>query len=235
MNYRCYGLVFAALWVAACQAEVPSETDALSADASTPPVVLENGTSQVEASPLSNLLETFVAVEGEQWATYNTASRVVWLDSSAVEYADGRYARNGQLLLAGFGSNKIPNGKQGVGYATIEGNEGQSGVTLDGDAEQVQTVSVKKFHFTEEFEQVLKRQFDPTVVVKSIAHGCAPDEDAEMSGKNMFFEISLPHGSTVYAEAFLEAGGKYSPGYTVFDFNRARPDARIKELGCQET
>lgn len=235
MKNECYVLIFAATCLTACQPSVPSDAGVqptASAPASPPaPTVIEN-TKRQEASPLLNLLETFVSDEGKQWTAYNAVPQVTWLGLPPIEYADGRYSQKGQLLLVGFGSNKIPNGKEGAEYKTIDGNEGQSGVTLDGDAKQVQSVSVKKFYFTEEFEQALRQQFDSSVTVKSIAHGCAPDEDAEIAGKNMFFEISLPHGSTVYAEVFLEAGGKYSPGYTVFDFNRTSLDARIKELGC---
>ena len=185
-----------------------------------------------EASPLLDTLSLFASERGQHWDAYIAASGVTWLDKVPAEYTEGKYAKNGRLLLIGFGPAKLPNGKTGVDYGTVDGNEGESGVTLDGDSERVQSLSVKKFYFSEDYQGILQRQIGIGSAIKRVADACTPEEDAEIPGKNVFFEISFANGQAVYAEAFLETGSKYSPGYTVFDFQRDKPAARIAELGC---
>ncbi|HEV8692630.1 MAG TPA: hypothetical protein VGQ93_00360 [Lysobacter sp.] len=186
------------------------------------------------ATPLSNVLMAFASEAGQSWKSYDTVPGTVWLAAAPSEYAKGKYQRNGRLLLTGFGLAKLPNGKTGAEYGTVEDNEGQSGLTLAGDAEQVQMLSVKKFYFSDDYQPILGRQFETTGKVTRIADGCISEEDAEMASNPAFFEVALPGGKSVYAEVFLEEGGKYSPGYTVFDFTREEPVARIKELQCKE-
>jgi hypothetical protein len=186
------------------------------------------------ATPLSNVLMAFASEAGRSWKSYDAVPGTTWLAAAPTEYAKGKYQRNGHLLLVGFGLAKLPNGKTGAEYGTVEDNEGQSGVTLTGDAEQVQMLSVKKFYFNDDYQPILDRQFEAVGKVTRIAEDCMSEEDAEMASNPAFFKVALSGGKNVYAEAFLEEGGKYSPGYTVFDFSREEPVARIKELQCKE-
>lgn len=193
-----------------------------------------NTSQAAERTELATALSTFASPSGKAWDAYDSLPGVVWLGSSPSpsEYAPGRYEKNGRLTLNGFALAKLPNGKPGVEYTTVEGNEGQSGLTLTGDQNQVQGMSVKKFYFSEDYRSVLQKQLGPKEKIAPLASGCIEDNEEEFSSKPGFFQISLPEGS-VFVEASLEKGGKYSPGYTVFDFTREEPLARMQELNCQ--
>lgn len=183
---------------------------------------------------LENVLNLFESQAGEHWASYRSASGISWDADSPDEYSKEKFELSGHLVLAGFGSVKLPNGKVGVDYAEVDGNEGQSGVTLNGTQNVVEGLSVKKFYFSEDYEEVLRKQFQRNTVVRKIAEQCVSDEVTEVNGKNSFFEVQVPGGKVNYVEAWLEEGGKYSPGYTVFDFYRNKPERRIAELKCSE-
>jgi hypothetical protein len=188
-----------------------------------------------EESPLLRVLKIFASADGKRWAAYvPTSSGVTWLDKQPQRYADDKYDRGGRLLLKGFGTVKLPNGKVGAEYNTKDGNEGLSGVTLDGDAVEVTGLSVKKFYFTKGYKDVLKRQLGPESKVVEIAMGCLPEDDSDIESHNEFFRVSLPDGDVIYAEAFIEAEEKYSPGSTIFDFEREFPVRRLAELRCQQ-
>lgn len=189
---------------------------------------------KTELTALKEVLLLFASVDGERWDRYGAIASVAWLDAAPVEYADGKYARNGQLLLNGFDSARLPNGKTGAEYQLVDGNEGQSGITLDGDIGQVKMVSVSKYYFSEDYSDVLKRQLGSNGDVTLMADRCTPEDEAENPGGSSFFRIGLPDGETIYVEAFLEAATKYSPGATVFDFQRKAPVDRIVNLHCQK-
>ena len=186
-------------------------------------------------SALSSMLEIFVSNEGRRWSSYSSVPDVVWFDKSPREFANGKFGRNGRLLLDGFGMKKLPNGKAGADYAEINGNEGSSGVSLAGDATLVQTLSIKKFCFSEDYEGILKRQLSQESSMVRIAHDCSDDEDAEIPGNRMFFAVTTSRGHMLYWEAYLEGGVKYGPGYTVFDFTIDKPTSRIREFACKES
>ena len=194
-----------------------------------------NKQAPVEPTSLENLLILFESQEGEHWESYRNAKGVSWNSVSPSEYSKGKFELSGQLILAGFGSAKLPNAKFGADYAVVDGNEGQSGVTLNGTQNVVEGLSVKKFYFSENYEEILHKQFRKGVVVRKIAERCALDEDAEIDSKNGVFEVRGLGGKINYVEAWLENGGKYSPGYTVFDFYRNEPKKRIAELNCVKT
>ena len=191
--------------------------------------------SQSGTSALSSMLAIFISEEGQRWSAYSSMPGVVWFEKSPREFTNGKFDRSGRLLLVGFGMTKLPNGKAGADYAEINGNEGTSGVTLAGDATRAQTLSIKKFYFSEDYEGILKRQLAHESSIVRTAHDCADDEDAEVPGKRMFFTLTTSRGKEAYAEAYLVGGGKYGPGYTVFDFTIDKPMSRIRELGCKES
>ncbi len=201
------------------------------ADAS--PAAMEQPQSG-DFSALKGVLTLFASVRGREWSAYSTLDDVDWHDAAPVNYTDAKFARNGSLLLAGFGTVKLPNGKTGLSYALVEGNEGQSGITLSGTGEAVAMFSVEKFYFSENYQDILQRQLDSNVVVARIADRCSSKEYAGIPAHNAFFQLSMLDGKKIFSEAFFEPGGKYSPGYTVFDFYRERPTQRIAELKCKE-
>lgn len=227
----------AVLMLAACRPSPTEDAELPDSGSSVAAAPVAQVTPAVEArsdtSPLLDTLALFASEPGQHWDAYVAVPGVIWLENAPVEYMDGKYAQKGRLLLAGFGAAKLPNGKTGADYAMVEGNEGESGATLDGDSERVHAISVRKFYFSEDYQGILQRQIGTSNSIKRIADSCTPEEDAEVLGNNAFFEVSLSGGQTVYVEAFLEAGGKYSPGYTVFDFQRDKPIARISQLGCR--
>jgi hypothetical protein len=191
------------------------------------------GTPDGRSTGLTNVLELFATDAGRQWRAYQHVNGVSWRAKQPEEYGDGKFDLSGHLLLIGFGLKKLPNGKAGIEYAEIEGNEGQSGVTLNGTQKSVLTLSVKKFYFSENYEEVLRKQLPVDFNIRKIATHCRQRTDASIDGSESFFEIKLPGLRYLYVEASLEDGGKYAPGYTVFDFGRERPAEKIQQLECK--
>jgi hypothetical protein len=184
-----------------------------------------------QRTALGNLLSVFDGSTGRAWSSYRYAEGISWSASAPNEYAKGRFELSGRMILLGFGPTKLPNGKLGSDYVEIDGNEGQSGVTLDGTKNSVTGFSVKKFYYSEDYQKILALQL-PLSSVEKIAFRCLSDKESEVSEKREFFRVERTKNEVAYVEAWLEAGGKYSPGYTVFDFSHDRPAARISQLRC---
>lgn len=53
-----------------------------------------------------------------------------------------------------------------------QANEGESGITLNGDAHSVHSIAVKKFYASPEYAEVLKRQLPAAKSVRLIADKC---------------------------------------------------------------
>lgn len=181
-------------------------------------------------SSLETLLTTFASPGGASWTAYQDVPGVQWQESSATEYAAGRYSRSGRARLEGYGAASLPTGRVGADAGVVNGNEGDSGVTLDGDATHVDTVSIKKFYPDENYLAVLKRQFADTATVSPLAEHCQL-EDAD-DAETAFYKVDFGGSRPVYVETSLERGGQSGPGYTVFDFSRNDPSEHIKSLQC---
>ncbi len=236
MRHGIVWILVATAFLCACQPNVGAKSASnLTSAAHKTQENIEKASPQGGKSALSSMLAIFISDEGRRWSSYSSVPDVVWFDKSPREFVNGKFDRSGRLLLVGFGMKKLPNGKAGADYAEINGNEGSSGVTLAGDATLVQTLSIKKFYFSEDYEGTLKRQLSQESSIVRIAHDCSDDEDAEVLGKRMFFTVTTSRGHMLYWEAYLEGGGKYGPGYTVFDFTMDKPTSRIRELGCKES
>jgi hypothetical protein len=188
-----------------------------------------------EKSTLSSVLAMFASDDGRQWSAYASVPGITWFDNSPREFREGKYDRGGRLLLTGFGTAKLPNGKTGMDYDVVNGNEGQAGLTLVGDSHRVEALSVSKFYFSRNYLEILKRQFSAGETVQRIALACAPVEEDGVAANTEFLKVLFADGRVVFVEAHTEAGGKYSPGSTVFDFQQKEPLQKIKELGCQRS
>jgi len=183
-----------------------------------------------QATALGNVLNVFASEAGGDWKAYDALTGVTWSFAKPSEYASGRFQLSGDLLLTGFGMTRLPNGKAGSDYTTIEDNEGKSGLTLTGDARHVQMLSVRKFYLSDDYQHILQDQFGAKDQVIPVAQHCSSDED--FASNPAFFEIELRNGKKAYVEAFQEEGGKFAPSYTVFDFMREKPVGRIRKLKC---
>lgn len=193
-------------------------------------------------SPLVNLLSTFVAVTAPSWDAFGTIPGVSWHDAEAAHNPDAKpenaYSRAGKLTLAGFGETDLPNGKTGPDADYVRGNEGESGVTLNGDSSQVTSIAVMKFYPDGDYRKVLDAQLEPEGKARQIATGCRLAEgtttDEQNLARNEFFEITLPSGEVLFAEGTVdEEGGKYTPGSTTYFFYRSEPTDRIQSMQCE--
>lgn len=168
-----------------------------------------------------------------------------WSDRVPVKSAEVRqtgssYHRRGKLLLAGFGVVDMPNGKVGIDFGLVKGNEGNVGVILSGDANQVHSISLVKFYPSENYQQIIRQQLLPEDTIKLIADHCMLDGygTSENTGKNEFYEVGLAAGF-VYVEASIDdedvsTASASSLGSTTFDFYRSRPTQRLVAMRCRE-
>jgi hypothetical protein len=240
---KCISVTLALL-LAACNASTPQGGHAPSVAGSETSDTTSNEAPQGEnhISPLENVLTVFAANHGSTWESFKTISGVQWRDPAPLENPDAKEAfasryRTGNILLAGFGAVTMPDGKVGLAAGSKQDNEGDSGITLNGDARSVHSVAVMKFYPSEHYLGIIQRQLDAHAKVALMADQCRLDDGAttENTQKNAFYQIKLGEGALLYAEAYVDTeGGKYSPGSTTFVFYKDKPMKRISSMGCRE-
>lgn len=193
-------------------------------------------------TPLNQLL-LVLAGHTTPWNAFDHVPGVQWRDTkpqinpdaSAPELA---YNRSGTLMLRGFSMVDVPDGQQGEEAGTKQDNEGHAGVTLSGNTESVQSAAVLKFYPSENYQDILQKQFDGNASIRLIADACAFDygTTAINTQKNTFYRITLaPVSSPLYAEASIDDGSEsHGPGSTTFVFYRSNPTQRIAAMRCKE-
>lgn len=192
-------------------------------------------------SPLRNLLSVFASHDPAAWGSFDHVPGVQWRDAKPLDNPDANspdtsHYRSGNLLLTGFGTVDVPDGKTGAEAGTKKDNEGNVGVTLNGDATNVQSIALLKFYPSDNYAPIIQHQLDGADTVTPIADHCALDygTTAANTQKNAFYQIKLGTAS-VYAEAYVdEAGDNPGPGTTTFVFYRSKPTQRIAAMRCTE-
>lgn len=184
---------------------------------------------------IEDVLRIFATGHGQAWDAYDAVPDLDWRQAAPVENPDvvdplARYSRSGTLLLGGLGPALLPVG--GPGGDLRDGNEGESGITLSGDASRVHEVALVKFYPTDDVLGLLRRQFDHAQWVQPWSHVSAP-------GAQSSYSIRMDGLPPVHVETFIdEEGGSSGPGSTTFVFYRIQPDdepgATIAEMRCRE-
>lgn len=179
-----------------------------------------------------------------EWSSFSGAPGIQWFDTAPVadegdgEGSSGSLSRSGKLLLQGFDETDLPNGRAGTDFDYVRGNEGESGITLSGDAQSVDEIAVTKFYPDTDYVSVLARQFPGAVRLQAITASCPVAYGSTMqeanAEKNAFYRLTLPSGGVLYVEgSVIEDGGKYSPGNTVYRFYRTKPVKRMEAMHCK--
>lgn len=199
--------------------------------------------ARTPVSALETLLAAYASADPPAWAAFDDVDGVTWGDAAATLDPDAKpehaWSRGGRLVLAGFGETSLPNGKVGVEAGSVRGDEGRSGVTLNGNAGEVTSIAVMKFYPDDDYERVLRAQIGRGGRVREIAAECRLAEgtmtNAPNFARNEFFELTLSGGQRIYAEGTVdEEGSKYSPGSTTYFFYRKAPTDRIDAMQCRE-
>lgn len=231
------------LAIVACKAEqrAPTVERASEPEAAAP---TQGGQGSVQGehrmTVLNELLALFATEDGARWQSYDGIAGVAWRDAQPIETPEvadpaARFSRSGTLTLAGFGDTDLPDGKVGADAGVRRGNEGESGVTLSGDADRVNEVAVVKFYPSDDYEDVLQQQFAAGARLVPEADRCALNfgTQAENSGNNKFYRIEIGAGTLAHVEAFVdEDAGPSGPGSTTFVFYRTKPEHRIAAMQC---
>ncbi len=193
-------------------------------------------------SPLLNLLEVFASREKPSWASFDAVPGVHWRDPKPLENPDSTSPdetlyRNGNLLLSGFGEVDVPDGNVGAEAGTKKDNEGNVGVTLNGNVASVHTVALLKFYASDNYRHIIEQQLGAGATIKPIAGPCALDygTNAANTQRNAFYHITFAAAVPIYAEAYVdEDGGNQGPGTTTFVFYREKPTQRMAAMHCEE-
>ncbi|MCC5091314.1 hypothetical protein [Xanthomonas campestris] len=243
-----YLLVSVAVLLGACEGDAPSQkmsanfqgskTEAQQSEFKSLPQVGESqGIRQM--TPLHQVVFLFVTQDNAPWSSFDGANKVRWRKASPQPNPDSNSPENlrfreGTLLLDGFGIVDVPDGNQGAEAGVKKVNEGESGVTLNGDAQNVHSIAVKKFYVSPEYADVVKRQLPSATSLRLIAGDCAADLGEDVPDtQTKFFEVVLD-GHQLFLEAYVDDGeGSRGPGYTTFLFTKEKPDKRIEELQCK--
>jgi hypothetical protein len=193
-------------------------------------------------SPLQNLLSVFASRKAAPWPSFDAVPGVHWRDTKPLENPDANSAdetvyRSGNLLLSGFGQVDVPDGKVGADAGIREDNEGDVGVTLNGNPSSVQSIALQKFYPSDNYTHILQQQFDTNAMLKPVAGQCALDygTTAVNTQKNAFYQITFDTTTSIYVEAYIdEDGGNQGPGFTTFIFTLSKPAQRIVAMQCKE-
>lgn len=201
----------------------------------------KNSEGTERMTSLYRVVSLFVAKNGTSWASFDAVPGVQWRDTSPKANSDSTdpenaQYRSGTLLLDGFASVDLPDGGQGAEEGAKQANEGESGITLNGDAQSVQSIAVKKFYASPEYAEVLKRQLPMAAAVRLIADACTGDGDGgPYPLQTKFYAIGLDAGEA-FVEAYLDDGTETrGPGSTTFVFTKTKPQKRIQALQCKES
>lgn len=228
LNQLTAAAAIAILSLAGCQ----KGTAAVESPASSKP-----GTELVAPTQSSDMLasaELFVSEQGRDWTAYSALPQIKWVDPSPKEYVPGRYSQHGKILLLGFAVKEVPNGRPGPDYATTKRNEGESTLSINGSQAAVESISISKPFYSDDYLDVLKKQFGAAAEVSTIADECAPGEAEEGTGNGAFFTVSIAGREKIYVQASQQDGGKYTAGFTVFDLTRTRPSEVMAQLKCKQ-
>lgn len=224
--------------LAGCQPQAPASTTVA-------PVEQQHATAQPVAdkdpaegknrmTAMNGVLLVFAGETGTDWQAYDDVAGVQWRDAQAVEMPDVsdpelRFSRSGRLTLAGFGETDLPDGETGADAGLRRGNEGESGLTLNGNAQRVNEVVVLKFYPSEDYDTILRNQLP--AAAKIVLEAVCPADDAD-SQKNRFYRIDLDGDTFAHVESYVDE--ESGPGSTTFVFTRDKQERRIAELACRE-
>ncbi|WP_228441987.1 hypothetical protein [Xanthomonas campestris] len=188
---------------------------------------------------LYQVVSLLAVKNGTPWENLDVVPGVRWQESSPQLNPDSTSpqnsrSRSGIIVLEGFGLVDVPDGNEGVDAGIKNINEGESGITLEGDAQYVHSVAIKKFYVSPKYVDVVRRQLPATSTVQLIAGDCGADMNGGPDTQTKFYEIGVKDYQ-LYLEAYIDDGeGSRGPGYTTFLFTKVKPDKRIKELQCKE-
>ncbi|WP_228736615.1 hypothetical protein [Xanthomonas euvesicatoria] len=238
------------LLLSACKQQVASEEKSetspvvnknLQASQNEPVSQSENLKGKGRMTSLYQVVSLLTAKHGTPWTSFDVVPGVQWRDTSPKENSDSTDSENarfrsGTLLLDGFAMVDVPSSGEGSDKSAKQANEGESGVTLNGDAQSVKSVAVKKFYASPDYAQILKRQLPVTAAVRLIADTCTGDENGGPDLlQTKFYVIDLDAGEA-FVEAYLDDGTEtHGPGSTTFVFTKTKPQKRIKALQCKES
>lgn len=189
-------------------------------------------------SQFEEILKAFVGPKGRDWTTYNSLKTIKWMDQrqttvGGTPAVGATHKREGNLLLLGYSDTDLPDGEVGAEAGSRQGNEGESGLTLLGTQQSVESFAVMKFYASENYSEILTNQFSVGASIQIIANQCGDDENDPEARR--FLRLQVPATAEVYVEAYVDAeGGKYSPGSTTFEFYRSEPVDRIEKMSCMK-
>lgn len=225
----------------ACERSAPPAGPAASASALRASAAPAPAPAKAAASSLQTLLRVFGGQTPAAWSAFDNAPGVHWddrkpLDNPDTASRDETHSRGGNMLLTGFGQVDVPDGKIGVEAGVKKDNAGHVGVVLNGNDSTVLSIVLEKLYQTDDTQSILQRQFGSDATIKLIAGSCTVDyiTKARNIQQNAFYQINLPSTAIpLYAETFVDDRGPLSPGVTIFEFTRAKPEERITDMRCK--
>ncbi len=226
--------------LAACGAEQAGARHGAYGTARQPQAPVAANAEAVPSSALEGLLVALASNDQAEWAAFDAVDGVRWNGSREASAAEasppGAMSRSGQLLLVGFGETELPDGNVGADAGTRRGNEGEAGVTLEGDDRHVREIGVNKFHAEDRYRDVIDNQLSDAWRIDLLADGCQLEEGGDANASNVSdnaFYILTRGGRRIYAEATRQDGGNSGPGNTIYQFSMDDPAERISAMKCQ--
>lgn len=187
-------------------------------------------------SALLGLLQALAAPSGGSWFGYDEVPQLHWQDRLPKELGGEQYARDGQLLLEGFGEIVVPNGRIGRDAGYVSAKEGSASVRLLGDAGAVNALEITKLGVSQDYSTTLRNQLPAGTRVELVAADCRSGDGPGVrnDAASMFYRVVLPEGQALYAEGGVRDGWRYAAAQTRFVFYRELPQERISRMHCRQ-
>lgn len=205
---------------------------ATTAVAPAPEAVPAETEAPVATTTTRAVLERFALPSAPGWNVFAALPGVTWNENAPV-VAPGALSAEDAMSRAGKLEWVDIAAQAGISETQAQ-REREVGITLLG-REAVESIAFRKYRPSTEYEATLQAQLGAAAPLRRIADRCARNfgsRGANTRG-SAFFELRLDQRAPLYVEAYADKdGGKYGPGYTTFEFTRARPDARIADMGC---
>jgi hypothetical protein len=194
------------------------------------PAAVEAGSgarADAASPPVLAALEAFASGE-PAWASYAAIPGVTWNEAEPVPSpgalgAEDARTRTGKL--AWVQTAPVPPGLV---------PEREAGITLVG-RDGVETLAFRKFRPSTDYDAALRAQIGDGASIRLIADRCVRVGGTARANTRgtAFYEVRIGARAPIYLEGNADRdGGNRGPGSTTYEFTRARPDARIADMGC---
>lgn len=179
-------------------------------------------------SPLRAALAKLASATVPSWSDIEELSALAL--SPAGGYGAYRTSKDAVIILQGFGTAPLPDGKVGADAGSRQGNEGEARILFAGAQDEVHVIVVNKFYARPDYAEVIRNQILPTDDLVRVDGDCRADAPISKTEPTRYWLVLDEADIPLLVSAEMEEGGRQGPGSTIFEFRRG--GARVEIPQC---